>query len=332
MSAATPHEKFAEAMLHPDSEFIPKILKSMISDAQADLLVALPGTAEEMAEKTGRPVAEIASDLADMFRKGLAFKKPKGGTILWRAPAHLVQFHDATLVWPEATEDFYGLWRQYMEKEWPVLAQGLSAMMPRPFTRVIPVNRTIDTGKAQVLAPDSVRELIMGARRIAVTPCTCRLSMGKCDAPVEVCLQINRGADYTVERGSGKELSREEALAVLDQAQEAGLVHVTMNKADAGHFICNCCGCCCQAFSLLRTDGPQMCDPSRFRPRVDADLCTACGTCEDRCWFDAIAVGDAGAAVVDADACLGCGQCAVGCPESAIAMEAVREPDFIPQS
>ena len=330
MSDVSPYEKFAANMLHPDSEYIPKILRAMISDDQAALLVALPGTVDEMAGKTGRPAEEISADLSDMFRKGLAFRKEKDGGILWRSPAHLVQFHDATLVWPEATEEFYALWRAYMEQEWPTLAQGLSALTPRPFTRVIPVNQTIDTGKAQVLAPDSVRELISGARRIAVTPCTCRLSMGKCDAPVEVCLQINKGADYTVERGSGRELTRQEALAILDQAQEAGLVHVTMNKADAGHFICNCCGCCCQAFSLLRSDGPRLCDPSRFQPRVDADVCTACGTCEDRCLFGAIAV-DHGAAAVDAEKCLGCGQCAVVCPEEAIVMEEVREPAFIPR-
>lgn len=331
MSDTSPYEKFAANMLHPDSKYIPQIIRSMTSPEQASLLVALPGTAAEMAEKTGRSLVAIEADLTDLFRKGLAFKKEKAGSLLWRAPAHLVQFHDATLVWPEATEEFYGLWRAYMEKEWPTLAQGLSALTPRPFTRVIAVNRTIDTGKAQVLAPDSVRELIHGARRIAVTPCTCRLSMGKCDAPVEVCLQINRGADYTVERGSGRELTRDEALSVLDQAQAAGLVHVTMNKADAGHFICNCCGCCCQAFSLLRSDGPRLCDPSRFQPRVDADRCTACGTCEERCLFDAIAVGDGDAATVDAENCLGCGQCAAVCPEGAIVMEAVREMDFIPR-
>jgi Pyruvate/2-oxoacid:ferredoxin oxidoreductase delta subunit len=330
MSTASPYKKFAENMLHPDSRYIPEIIRCMTSEDQATLLVTLPGTAAEMAEKTGRSREEIEADLADMFRKGLAFKKKKEDNTLWRAPAHLVQFHDATLVWPEATEEFYGLWRQYMEEEWQTLAEGLSAMIPRPFTRVIPINQTIDTGQARVLAPDSVREIIAGARRIAVTPCTCRLSMKKCDAPVEVCLQVNKGADYTVERGSGRELTREEALAILDQAQAAGLVHVTMNKADAGHFICNCCGCCCQAFSLLRSDGPRLCEPSRFQPQVDAEACTACGTCEERCLFDAIAVAAENTAAVDVEKCLGCGQCAVGCPEGAIAMEAVREPDFIP--
>jgi len=305
MSDASPYEQFAANMLHPDSTFIPLILRCLVDDAQARLLVTLPGTEAELAQKTGRPPEAVAADVKDMFRKGLAFKKVTSDGVIWRPPAHLVQFHDATLTWPEATPAFLDLWRCYMDEEWPQLADGFSSLMPRPFTRVVPVNRSIDPGRVQVLAPDSVRDLVAQATRLAVTPCTCRLSMRRCDGPVEVCLQINRGADYTIERGSGREIDQAEALAILTQARDAGLVHVTMNKADAGHFICNCCGCCCQSFSLLQSDGPQLCDPSRYRPEVDQDACNACGTCADRCWFEAVAVEDAGSARVDAARCLG---------------------------
>ncbi|MFH1981846.1 MAG: 4Fe-4S dicluster domain-containing protein [Pseudomonadota bacterium] len=327
----TPYETFAANMMHPDSRWIPEILKSMITDAQADLLVAMPGAAADLAAKLSRPEADVTAELADMFRKGLAFKKVKNGATLWRAPAHLIQFHDATLVWPEATEEFYGFWRKYMEEEWPTLAKGLSAMLPKPFTRVVPVNKSLGEARAQVLAPDSIREIIMSASRLAVAPCTCRLSMKKCDAPVEVCIQVGRGADYTIERGSGRELTRDQALDIIKQAESAGLVHVTMNKADAGHFICNCCGCCCQSFSMLRSQSLALCDPSRFAPVVDAGACTGCGACVDRCWFDAMTMDAATAmATVDAAHCLGCGQCAVGCPDGAITMAEAREPSFIP--
>lgn len=326
----SPYAQFAAHMLHPDSRLIPEILRCLVDEDQARVLVAMPGTAAELAARTGRPLAAVEVDLTEMFRKGLAFKKMKGAETFWRAPAHLVQFHDATLTWPEAPPAFLDLWRQYMEEEWPRLAPGLSGLMPRPFTRVVPVNRSLDPGRAEVLAPESVRALVQGARRLAVTPCTCRLSMRRCDGPVEVCLQLNRGADYTVERGSGREVDAGEALAILEQCQAAGLVHVTMNKADAGHFICNCCGCCCQSFSLLRSDGPRLCDPSRYRPVVDAAACSGCGTCAERCWFGAIAVGGEGAAAVDAARCLGCGQCAAACPEGAVTLKPVRGADFIP--
>lgn len=327
----TPFQAFAERMLHKDSAIIPRILAAMITERQAELLLALPGTAAQMAAKLGRPEAEVEADLRDMFRKGLTFKKAQGAEIVWRAPAHLPQFHDGTIVWPEATPEFYALWREYMEREWPQLAPLLARFMPRPYTRVIPVEKSLDPGRARVLAPESVRDIIGSAKRLAVTKCTCRLTMHKCDGPIEVCLQVDRAADYTIERGTGRELTREEALGVIAETEAAGLVHVTMNKASVGHFICNCCGCCCQAFTLLISDGLPLCDPSRYRPQVDAAACTGCAACAERCWFDAIAVGEESVAAVDAAKCVGCGQCAIACPEGAIAMEAVRAPEFIPE-
>jgi NAD-dependent dihydropyrimidine dehydrogenase PreA subunit len=331
MSETTAYRKFAEMMLHKDSKYIPKILKSMTNDAQAELLVSLPGTAAQMAQKLDRAVDDIKGDLNDLFHKGLAFKKEKKEGVIWRAPAHIAQFHDASILWPQAPAEFYDLWSTYMETEWPNLAPILTELLPRPFTRVIPVGKSVDPGKVQVLAPENVREIIDSAGRLAVTACTCRLTMRKCEAPVEVCLQINRGADYTIERGSGREVTKKEALKIIAETEEAGLVHVTMNKAGVGHFICNCCGCCCQSFTLLIADELPICDPSRYRPEVDIDVCSGCGTCEERCWFDAISVSENQVAAVIEDKCLGCGQCAIGCPEEAISMIEAREPGFIPE-
>ncbi len=317
-------------MLDKDSVYIPKILQNMINDEQADLLVTLPGTAAQLADKTGRSEEDIEKDLKDLFIKGLSFKKVKDGQpILWRAPAHLAQFHDATIVWTDATQEFFDLWEAYMEKEWPKLAPQLVSFLPRPFTRIIPVGQSLDVGKAQVLTSENMKEIVDNAKRIAVTKCTCRLTMHKCDAPIEVCLQINRGADYTIERGTGREVSTEEAHKIINDSAEAGLIHVTMNKSGIGHFICNCCGCCCQSFTLLISDGVNLCDPSRYQPEVDVDACTACGTCEDRCAFNAIETGD-DAITVNTEKCMGCGQCSISCPEDAITMKEIKEPTFIP--
>lgn len=320
---------FAGKMLHQDSKYIPEILRAMISERQADLLVALPGTTAEMAAKLGREPAEVEADLREFFRKGLAFKKEKAGVTTWRAPAHLAQFHDASILWPEATPAFYDLWQKYMSEEWPKLAGVLAKFLPRPYTRVVPVEKSL-SGRPQVLAPENVRQMIEGGRRFAVAKCTCRLTMKKCDGPIDVCLQINRAADYTIERGSGREITKAEAHQVVESAAAAGLVHVTMNKAEVEHFICNCCGCCCQSFTQLIEAGVPLCDPSRWRAEVAPDKCTGCAVCEDSCFFHAIEVGDGGVAEVKADKCLGCGQCAATCPDEAIAMTETREPGFIP--
>ena len=317
-------------MFHKDSKYLPEILSMMINEDQANLLISLPGTAQEMSQKLDRPTEAIESDLKDMFRKGLAFKKVKNNETHWKAPSHLVQFHDASITWPEANQEFYDAWQRYMVEEWPKLAPMLTQLLPRPVTRVIPIGKSIDTGKAKVLSPENVRDIIESATKLAVTNCTCRLSMRNCDAPLEVCIQVNRGAEYTIERGSGREISRDEALDIIDKSEQAGLVHVTMNKANVGAFICNCCGCCCQSFTLLISDGLALCDPSRFVPSIDLDACSGCETCVDRCWFKAITLNDDGLACVSEEKCLGCGQCAIACPESAIQLIETRAQDFIP--
>ncbi len=51
MSEMPAYQKFAEMTLHKDSKYIPKILKSMINDEQATLLVSLPGTAAQIEDK-----------------------------------------------------------------------------------------------------------------------------------------------------------------------------------------------------------------------------------------------------------------------------------------
>ena len=53
--------------------------------------------------------------------------------------------------------------------------------------------------------------------------------------------------------------------------------------------------------------------------KVDEDACTACGTCFERCKFNAIVVEDF--ARIDEDKCVGCGLCVITCPEEAMKME-----------
>jgi electron transport complex protein RnfB len=69
--------------------------------------------------------------------------------------------------------------------------------------------------------------------------------------------------------------------------------------------------------------------PSRFEAVVDAELCIACETCLDRCFFDAISMED-DISVVDPDKCMGCGVCTVTCPTEAISLKEVQPEDFVP--
>lgn len=307
------------------------LFKMLCDQTEADILLALPAQPPEVAARLGLSEDELAARLKTLFRKGLVFPSSKTDPPTYRMCHDLLQFHDATLVWPEAPPEFLDLWREFMEAEWYGLAEAVGKSLDKPLTRIIPVGVSLEA-KTNILDYESVAEMIKGASNIAVTPCTCRLSMHNCERPLEVCIQVNRAADYTLARGTGRQLTKDEALAMLRECEEAGLIHVTMNRHDRHNFICNCCPCCCQALPVLIEGGVKVVDPSRFQAMIDAEACSGCGLCQERCYFGAIAWsdGEGSPSRVEAAKCMGCGLCLVTCPEEAISLVEVRERQFIP--
>jgi len=313
-----------------DSERIPALFRIIADLDEARMILAMPGTAPALAEKLGRPVEHVNTALETLFVKGLVFPSAKTDPPTYRMGRDLVQFHDATILWPDAPQSYLDLWQEFMETEWLDVAKRYNQIVPRPFTRIIPVGVTIQA-KTHVLAFEDVEEIINSSKSLSVTKCTCRLTAHKCDKPLEACLQINRAADYSIARGTGRKLSKEEALDLVRQCEEEGLIHVVMNKQSVDNFICNCCSCCCQTMPILIEHNVSVIEPSRFAAEIDPDLCTACETCLDRCFFGAISVTADQPAKVDEHKCMGCGLCQVTCPSDAISMTEVRERDFIPE-
>ncbi len=328
------YEQMTEKIMLKGSKIIPQLFKMIVNKEEAELMMAMPGIPEELAVKIGKPLDETEKMCLELYHKGTAFKSFKGETIGYKMCRDMIQFHDATILWPEANTEFHDLWQKFIEEEWPIFAKLYSEVLPKPFTRVIAIDTAIDVGRQQILDADSAMTIIKNADIIAVTDCTCRTIAHKCDAPLEVCIQVNNSARYALDRGTGRELSKEEARQMLLDCEEAGLVHVAMNKTHAGHFICNCCSCCCQTFPLMITDGLNICDPSRFVAKVNSELCTDCLACMDRCFFNALketnTEDDETVMSVIEDKCLGCGQCHITCQTGAIALHESKPIDFIP--
>jgi len=146
-----------------------------------------------------------------------------------------------------------------------------------------------------------------------------------------VCVQVDKAADYSIERGTGRPISKTEALELMKKCEEDGLIHVSDNKQSPGHVICNCCSDCCIAWPSVRTGLGKFIAPSRFCAQVDTELCSSCETCLERCYFEAIDMsGENDTAQIAPDKCLGCGLCLVTCPEEAISLKEVRSTEFIP--
>jgi len=322
--------QMTERIFMGGSKIIPQLFSMIADPDEAELLMAMPGTPDQLAERLGRDPEAVRRMCATLYHKGLVFKSFKGDVVSYKMCRDLVQFHDATILWPEAPKDYHALWQRFMEEEWPHFAQLFASLLPRPFTRVIPVETAVTAGKETILDIDSASAMVRNAQVVAVTKCTCRLIAGKCDHTLEACLQIDNAARYTIDRGSGREVSKDEALSILRKSEQEGLVHVTVNKAHAGHFICNCCACCCQSLPVMISFGARINDPSRFKAVIDRGLCTACGACAERCAFKAVVQKDGVYQILD-EQCMGCGVCHAACPVEAIRLVEARPAAFIPE-
>ena len=117
-------------------------------------------------------------------------------------------------------------------------------------------------------------------------------------------------------------------MKVLFTAEEAGLVHASINRQDID-FICNCCKCHCMIIkTALAQEKPGLTLNSGFIPQWSSDLCLACETCIDRCPTGALVMGNADIPEVNSDRCIGCGACATGCQNEAIFL--VERTDIMP--
>jgi heterodisulfide reductase subunit A-like polyferredoxin len=100
------------------------------------------------------------------------------------------------------------------------------------------------------------------------------------------------------------------------------------NNVKKDMFMCNCCSCCCTGLYLVNDLGyAGGVAPSRFRVKLDEDVCAGCGDCEDRCQFHAISIDET--AIIDHEKCYGCGNCAITCPEEALTLEEIRPKEHI---
>jgi len=176
--------------------------------------------------------------------------------------------------------------------------------------------------ETQILAFDDITRMIDETRALAVVNCTCRMLHGDCGKPVEVCIQTDKAADYTLDRGTGREITKDEALEILRLCEIEGLVHTVSNTRSGGNIICNCCDDCCVNWPGAIKQETKFAAPSRFTASIAADQCTGCEACTDRCYFDAIAMDEEKEkALINGENCMGCGLCVMACEFGAIALE-----------
>ncbi len=301
-----------------------RILRRLFTPEEAELALHLTLLAEEprvIARRAKIPLDKAAKRLEAMALKGLIYRvRPRG------KPAQYMANHFVVGIWefqvnsldPDLVRDF--------EEYLPTLFDP-HTWSKVPQVRTVPVGESIPA-QAEVLDYERAESLVRAQSRLAVAPCICRRErrlVGEgCGKPEETCLVFGAAADYYVENGIGRPITQDEALAILDLADEAGLV-LQPDNAQRAMNICCCCGCCCGVLrSAKNHPEPASVVWSPFVAQTDPLTCTGCGLCVDRCPMEALQLVDG---VVDQEParCIGCGLCVTTCPSGSLAM--VRRPE-----
>jgi ferredoxin len=302
-----------------------RILQKIFSAEEAFLASHLTKEMElpaEIAARAGLAAEDVTPVLKAMAKRGMVWLDMDRQARSWRfrlAP-FIVGMYEASLELMD--HELAHLVEDYM-------AEGGAAgiMAPEPaLHRVVPGRHSLPA--EWVLPYEDVVKLLEGSRSFSVRECICRvqqdqLGSRKCDLPTHNCLSFSGFG-----RPAGPDsITREEALALLDESERAGLVHTVSNVVRDIYYVCNCCGCCCGILRGLNERGIQgSVAKATYLAEIDPETCTACGVCVGRCQVHAITLGDAGVAVVDVDRCIGCGLCVSGCSPEAASLR--RRPDW----
>ena len=302
-----------------------RLLAKLFTREEAELAGAMTQSfepAEAIAAAAGRDVAEVRPVLQDMARKGLIRSARAGGQSGYGLMPFAVGIYEESL--PRMDEELARLFEDYYrETRGGPMTQGKPALQ-----RVIPVGKSIPVD-LEIFPYEQASQYIESARSWGVRDCVCRVQqrlVGKgCDAPIESCLVFAPVPGAFEGSEATRKITKEEALRILREAAEAGLVHSTINQKGQVFYICNCCTCCCGILRGVKEFGlPSAVARSDFRVVTDADRCIGCEACVESCQFDALSVVD-GKALARYERCLGCGVCVSACPTGALRLE--RRPE-----
>lgn len=294
-----------------------EIVKVMFTPQEAEVPSALsdsPKTPEQIAERVAYALDALGPMLDAMADKGQVARVSRDGEGLF-CLSPFVSAYDSAM---SRLEGAAAHRLAHLMEEYIASTGGLVGIMtPEPaLHRVVPAR---NVPKSEWILPyDDVRAFLANAKSFALRDCVCRkqqdlLGDRKCKFPRRTCMHFS-----PFERPVGPDtISREQALAFLDEAEEMGLVHTVSNVAKGINYVCNCCGCCCVVLRGIAEFGltesvahaNYFCDP-------DPATCAGCGTCVQRCQVGAISLADS-VATVDKERCIGCGLCVTTCTTGA---------------
>jgi electron transport complex protein RnfB len=296
-----------------------KLLKRIFRPEDTELFCDLRlnfETAMQISERTGRPLEGLEEHLVEMRQRGQIFGAEIDGVkifkmVPWAFGIYEFQRPHMDREMAKMCEEYMKSWKDQFFRTKPQLMQ------------VIPVEKEIQN-KQIALPYEQVSTIIENSQSYAVFDCICKkekhLLDDGCQKPLEICTAYAPVPGVFDNSPIHRAISKEEAYAVLNKAEEAGLVHLTWNVESGHFFICNCCGCCCHVLTTINDMGVNASDVinSYYYAEINPDECTVCNTCiDERCQVQAIEEGDDANHIIR-EKCIGCGLCVTTCPAEAI--------------
>ena len=323
----------------PPSELLYGILRMLFSEKEAELVSLLPirpFDARKAAAVWNVAEGEAAGILNGLADRGILLDIVENGNRVYILPPPMAGFFEFSLMRLRADLDqkaLSALYYQYINVEEDFIKALFVAgetQLGRAFVHepALPADRGI-----HVLDYERASRVIQTASHIGIAMCYCRHKMGHvgraCDAPMDICMTFNRAADSLIRHGIVRPVTVSECMGLLERAYEHNLVQFGENVQRQVSFICNCCGCCCEAMIAARKFAHlHPVHTTNFLPVVDEGKCTGCGRCVGVCPIGAVALVSAAdpknrtkkKARIDVDACLGCGVCVRSCTAGAMAL------------
>ena len=301
-----PYKFGIKRLTENDPEYI--ILdRACSSDEIAEVMLKMelrkPKTTAEIAKLTGKSEEHIVELLTDAANHGIVeynFENPK----------HEKQWYVQLFVPGIAEMTNMVLWQ--VEK-YPELADSFNKMTFLPLEgkthlippggdgvgmHVIPVEKAIPAKNESASIEHISHWLDKYDGHFSVGYCSCRnarrlFGEGSGEIQDDCCIGLGDFADYLVETGKGRYITREEVLQICQRAEENGYVHQVTNidGSDKIFGLCNCDLGVCFALRTSQYFNTPNLSASAYRAHVDKDNCVACGKCVEVCPAGAVKLG-----------------------------------------
>ena len=324
----------------PPSETLYKILKVLFSEREAQLVSLLPikpFTVKKASRIWKINLTETRNILETLAGRALLVDIEQNGEQHYTLPPPMAGFFEFSMmrIRSDIDQKLLGeLFYQYMNVEEDFIRELFtrgSTQLGRVF-----VNEPLlsDENALSVLDYERATEVIKTAHHIGVGICYCRHKMShvekSCNAATEICMTFNTTAASLTKYGHARKIDQTECLDLLQQAYDQNLVQFGENVRKEVNFICNCCGCCCEAMIAARRFA--ILNPvhtTNFIPAINDSQCNGCGNCVNICPVEAMTLVSANnphlpnrrKAVLNEDRCLGCGICARTCSAKSIMLK-----------